>query len=180
MSQTTFSQFPIKYNIGEVKLQRLPDVEGLDSFIKLANKFRNIFRNNFLNKNYVSHKESVKFFKNLNSDNSRILYAISYNQTWIGHFGARYLDDKNIMLDNAVRFSPEGGKELFKKINLSIINLIRKHHPTNDILIIVDRKNVLSLKLHGELDYRECSKELYENLSINSENYILKVLTKND
>jgi len=180
MPQMIFYKFPQKYHIGKVTLQKLPNIEDLDSFIKLANKFRNIFRNNFLNQAYIPHEESYEFFSNLNDDSSRILYAISLDGTWIGHFGARYFVDKNIVVDNAMRFSPIGGKDLFKKINLSLIDLIRKHLPEHNILIIIDKKNTSALKLQEELNYRECSKEMYEKMSIDSSSYIMKILLNYD
>lgn len=180
MLQTIFYKFPKTYHVGEVTLQKLPNIEDLDSFINLANKFRNIFRKNFLNQAYVPYEESNEFFSNLDSDSSRILYAISLHGTWIGHFGARYYKDKNIGLDNALRFSPIGGKDLFKKINLSLINLIRKNLPEHNILIIVDKKNTSALKLHEELNYRECSKEMYEKMSIDSSRCIMKILVHYD
>jgi hypothetical protein len=180
MPESIFCKFPLKYNIEEIQLRKLPDIEDLDNFIKLANKYRNIFRNNFINSAYVPYEDSKKFFKSLNYDDSRILYAISINKTWIGHFGARHLDDESILLDNAMRFSNIGGKDLFKKINLSIINLIRKNLPFFKILIIVDRANISALKLHEELDYVECSKKIYKKMSIDSSKYIVKTLTKQD
>lgn len=180
MPKTIFYKFPKKYHVGEVALQKLPNIEDLDSFIKLANKFRNIFRNNFLNQAYIPYEESDEFFSNLHSDGSRILYAISLHGTWIGHFGARYFEDKNIALDNAMRFSPIGGKDLFKKINLSLIDLIRKNLPEHNILIIVDKKNTSALKLHEELNYRECPKKMYEKISIDSSSYIMKILVHHD
>jgi hypothetical protein len=180
MPQTIFYKLPKKYHVGKVTLQKLPNIEDLDSFIKLANKFRNIFRNHFLNQAYVPYEESYEFFCNLNYDSSRVLYAISLHGTWIGHFGARYFKDKNIVLDNALRFSPIGGKDLFKKINLSLINLIRKSLPEHNILIIVDRKNTSALKLHGELNFRECPEKMYEKMSIDSSSYIMKILVHHD
>ena len=42
MPQTIFYKLPKKYHVGKVTLQKLPNIEDLDSFIKLANKFRNM------------------------------------------------------------------------------------------------------------------------------------------
>lgn len=180
MPHTPFYKFPKEYKIEEVRLQKLPEIKDLENFIKLANKFRNIFRNNFVNNSYIPYKESHNFFSNLKLDNSRILYAISLHKEWIGHFGARDLGNKYIVLDNAMRFSPLGGKDLFKKVNLSIINFIKQNVEDHKILIIVEHNNTSALKLHEDLDFRECSKILYKKFSIDPSKYFLRVLNNND
>lgn len=180
MSYATFINFPDNFNIGEVSLSKIPDVDDLDGFIFLANKYRNIFRNNFLDNAYIPYENSIVFFQNLKNDSSRVLYGISLNGNWIGHFGAKDLGDNNIVLDNAIRFSPLGGRDLFKLINLSLIELIKKNLPNHNILIIVETKNISALKLHKGIDFKDCSNLFYENLSIDPSNYLIKILNKND
>ena len=180
MQYTPFCKFPKEYKIEEVRLQKLPEINDLEGFIKLSNKFRNIFRNNFVNNSIIPYEESHNFFSNLKLDNSRVLYAISLHNEWIGHFGARDYGNKYIVLDNAMRFSPLGGKDLFKKVNLSIINFINQYLDDHKILIVIEHNNTSALKLHEDLDFKECSKILYKKLSIDPSKYYLRVLNNHN
>ena len=105
MKNNWSSSFPESFYVNESLLHKIPNINDFDQFVFLANKFRNIFRNNFVYNSPLSYEESYSFFSNLNKDNSRVWYAISYKEEWVGHFGVKDLGNKNILLDNALRFS---------------------------------------------------------------------------
>ena len=110
MNQNWSVSFPDKFDLSGSSLHKLPFIKNFDQFVTLANKFRNIFRNNFIYNESLSYDESYSFLKNLNKDHSRVWYAESFEGEWIGHFGVKSIGKKNILLDNALRFSPKGGK----------------------------------------------------------------------
>jgi len=178
MKNNWSSSFPESFYVNESLLHKIPNINDFDQFVFLANKFRNIFRNNFVYNPPLSYEESYSFFSNLNKDNSRVWYAISYKEEWVGHFGVRDLGNKNILLDNALRFSSKGGKSLFKDINHALIKHIRRYLPDYKILIIVKKSNTLSLKLHEDMDFKDCSESYYKKLSIDSLDYSIMILEK--
>jgi hypothetical protein len=179
MKDNWTNSFFDSFIINESSLHKLPNIRNFDEFVILANKFRNIFRNNFLNTSKVSLEQSNFFFKNLDLDASRILYAISYNQEWIGHFGLRKFKSKNIMLDNAVRFSPKGGKSLFRDINLALINHIQSFLPEHNILIMIKKGNASAFKLHTGLGFEECSQKNYNEFCVDSTEFSLMIIKAN-
>jgi len=176
MEKNWSSCFPQSFYVNESLLHKIPNIEDFEKFVFLANKYRNIFRNNFVYSAPLSYDESYSFLVNLHKDNSRIWYAISYKEEWIGHFGVRHLGNKNILLDNAIRFSSNGGKTLFKDINHALIERIRNNLYDYNILIIIKKSNTLSLKLHEEMDFKDCSKAYYEDLSIESCDFSVMIL----
>lgn len=176
MNKTIFADFPDSFNVNTASLHKVPKIKNFEDFVFLANKYRNIFRNNFLTKDYISYEQSHLFFTNLNKDYSRILYAICFEEKWVGHFGLRNLGNKNIMLDNALRFSAQGGSSLFKDINHALIKSIKFYLPNHNILIIVKKDNINALQLHEDMNFNDCSQYYYDNLSIDSKNYSIMIL----
>ena len=176
MEHNWSASFSEIFYVNESSLHKLPNINNFDQFVFLANKYRNIFRNNFLNNARVSYEDSDSFFSNLGQDKSRILYAISYKDEWIGHFGLRFLGNKNIMLDNAIRFSPKGGRTLFKDINFELIRHLRSYLPDYNTLIIVKKGNTPALKLHQGMGFKDCSQGYYDDLSIDSLNFSIMLL----
>ena len=179
MESNWTSSFPEYFYVNDSLLQKIPNINNFDQFVFLANKYRNIFQNNYVYKEHLPYEKSYSSFFNLNKDNSRVMYAISYNEEWIGHFGLRNVGDKNILLDHALRFSPKGGKSLFKEINHSLIEQIRKYLPDYDILIIVKKSNKLALNLQANMNFKDCSEIYYKKLLIDYVNYSVMILEKN-
>ena len=179
MNKHWSSSFPKSFEVNESSLHQIPNINNFDQFVFLANKFRNLFRNNFSYNIPLSYEESYSFLISLNKDSSRIWYAISCKEKWIGHFGVKYLGDKNILLDNALRFSPEGGKPLFTDIKNSLIRHIRLHLPECNILIIIKKSNTLSHNLHADVDFKDCSEiSLYKKLELDPEYFSIMILEK--
>jgi hypothetical protein len=178
MESNWTSSFPESFYVNDSLLQKIPNIKNFDQFVFLANKYRNIFQNNYVYKGHLSYEKSYDSFFNLKKDNSRVMYAISYNEEWIGHFGLKNVGDKNILLDHALRFSAKGGKSLFKDINKALIELIGKYLPDYNILIIVKKSNKLAFNLHANMNFKDCSKIQYKKLSIDHENYSVMILEK--
>ena len=173
------SSFPQNFDVNESSLYQIPNINNFDQFVFLANKFRNLFRNNFSYNTPISYEESYSFLSALNKDTSRIWYAISYKEKWIGHFGVKYLGDKNILLDNALRFSPKGGKPLFTDIKNALISHIRLHLPDYNILIVIKKSNTLSLNFHADVDFKNYSEiSLYNKLELDPTHFSIMILEK--
>lgn len=160
------SSFFENFDVDEAQLHRLPNIDDYDKFVQLANKYRNIFRDNFSYSEPLSYQESYSFLNNLGEDNSRVWYGVSFKKEWIGQFGVRNLGDNNLCLDNALRFSAKGGKDLFKAINRVLINHIRQYLPDYNILIIVKKSNKLALKLHSGFGFKDCSERFCKRLAM--------------
>ena len=154
----------------------LPFIKDFDNFVFLANKYRNIFRNNFLNTSKIELHESMIFFKSLDNDKSRLLYAISWNDIWIGHFGLRIMGSKIVLLDNAIRFSAKGGKLAFNHINNLLIDLVQKLLPDYKIIIILSRSNKAALKLHSDHEFIDCDEDVYTAFDIDISRYLIQSL----
>jgi hypothetical protein len=172
------SSFPESFLVNGCLLSRLPNIKNFERFVFLANKYRNIFRNNFLNNAQIPLEDSKIFFSNLDKDNSRILYGISYNEEWIGHFGLKLLGNKDIMLDNAIRFSAKGGKKLFRDINLELIKQVKINLVDYDIFIIIKKGNTTALNLHIGLGFTDCNKDYYDMYSIDAKGYSLMKINR--
>ena len=71
------SSFPESFYVNESSLHKIPNINDFDQFVYLANKYRNIFRNNFVYNAPLSYEESYSFFSNLNKDNSRVSLSFS-------------------------------------------------------------------------------------------------------
>tara|TARA_B110000008_G_C16805555_1_gene498523 strand:- start:108 stop:644 length:537 start_codon:yes stop_codon:yes gene_type:complete len=178
MNQNWSESFPDQFYINGSSLHRLPCIENFDEFVALSNKYRNIFRSNFQHNDPFSYDESFSFLKNLIKDNSRVWYAISFEEEWIGQFGVKYLGKQKILLDNAVRFSSKGGQSIFKDINHLLIEHIKTYLPDHNILIIVKKSNSHVMQLHEGFSFKECKKDFYEQFFIDSSSFALKMLKK--
>ena len=173
------SSFPKNLEINESSLYQIPYIDNFDQFVFLANKFRNLFRNNFSYNEPFSYEESYSFLSALNKDSSRVWYAISFQEEWIGHFGVKFLGDKNILLDNALRFSPKGGKPLFTDIKNALISHIRLNLPDYNILIVIKKSNTLSLNFHADVDFQDYSEvSLYKKLDLDPAHFSIMILEK--
>lgn len=169
-----------EFFLGDIILRKVPLIDHFEDFVYLANKYRNLFRNNFQDNSLIPYKESLSFFLNLELDSSRVLYAISMKDEWIGHFGFRILDNSSVLLDNALRFSNNGGKDLFQKINLLFIDFIFKSDPDIKIAIILERKNTNALNLHKNINFRELSDVEHQKLGVDYKKFSLQNLSKLD
>ena len=173
------SSFPKNLEINESSLYQIPHIDNFDQFVFLANKFRNLFRNNFSYNEPFSYEESYSFLSALNKDSSRVWYAISFQEEWIGHFGVKFLGDKNILLDNALRFSPKGGKPLFTDIKNALISHIRLNLPDYNILIVIKKSNTLSLNFHADVDFQDYPEvSLYKKLDLDPAHFSIMILEK--
>ena len=173
------SSFPKNFEINESSLYQIPHIDNFDQFVFLANKFRNLFRNNFSYNEPFSYEESYSFLSALNKDSSRVWYAISFQEEWIGHFGVKFLGDKNILLDNALRFSPKGGKPLFTDIKNVLISHIRLNLPDYNILIVIKKSNTLSLNFHADVDFQDYPEvSLYKKLDLDPAHFSIMILEK--
>ena len=167
-----------EFHIEDAVLKKLPKIDKFEDFVKLANKYRNVFRNNFQNDSFVPYEESLTFFSNLDSDPSRALYAISIKNDWIGHFGLKLFDSKTVLLDNALRFSNKGSKDLFRKINLFFIDFILNFDSSLRIAIIIERNNLMARRLQKGLNVIEGSLEEYQNLGVDLKRFSLQFYSK--
>jgi hypothetical protein len=66
-----------------------------------------------------------------------------------------------------------------KDINHALIEKIRKNLADYNILIIVKKPNKLALKLHADMNFKDCSEIYYKKLLIDYVNYSVMILEKN-
>ena len=97
------------------------------------------------------------------------MYVITKDDELIGHYGLRFAKDNIVMLDNAVRFSPAGGRDLFPAIQSRLLGYLRNFWPDSLPSIIVKRENPFSMALHNKFMPIEFADHFYQDFCLDKE-----------
>lgn len=129
-------------------------IKNKQDHVKKLKKFRNLFNYFFVDTKKTTLSMTSKYLEKVSKNKGNLMYCIFYKRKLIGQYGIEYLGKKRISLDNAIRFSPLGGKELFNLIEKKLLNLIINNNLGYYILIIVNKNNFLSVNMHNKFNFK--------------------------
>lgn len=178
-----FKKFPsiivIEKNISCKKINKKTP---LIKYAKKLAKFRNYFKDYFVDTNSVTIKGTTKYLTNIKDNKKKIMYLVYYKKKIIGQYGVHQWDKGYIGLDGAMRISKEGTKNLFYDIQKIILYLLKKNIPTCSPVIICHKKNLTALKLHKKFKFKKINDKtklkFFENYIISKKNKVSEFYIK--
>lgn len=159
----TFENFPLKRDFGRFEITDVVLYRDIDRLITLANKYRNLFRHNFLSSEVCSVEQTKQYFESYRHNrDTKIMYAVSVSSELVAHYGLKRFSADHVLLDNAMRFTTKGGRELLAIVQNELITLVRSLiSPDVSICLVVKKNNFSALRLHNQYNLQEFGDDEY-------------------
>lgn len=149
----------VNYNLVDDKLR----------FQYLLNRYRNIFRESFGDSSAVSVESTVEYLRVVEKDlRDRRLYAIYFEDSLIGQYGLRVFEGKYILLDNALRFLPNGPRKLFADVGRFLVSELLALNLNPFIFTAIRSDNINAFRIHSYGNYQELGPEFRTSLRFDS------------
>jgi hypothetical protein len=125
-------------------------IDEKDEFASKLNRYRNLFRDFFGDSSEVSLASTMLYLSNYTPERSdRRLYGIFCNDTLVGQYGLRIFQNQYILLDNAIRFSPSGPRDLFARVGALLVKAITDLEPEAFIFTAIRVGNSFAENIHS-------------------------------
>jgi len=141
---------PANIVVGDTVLHNFKVYPDRFTLVKKLVWYRNMFRHSFGNTNPVTKESTTKYIENIiQNSTTRVMYAIEFKGELIGVYGINELPGKRFLLDHAMRFSPEGDKNLFSDIGKRLVYMVGEIDSDALIFIAIKTGNKFAEKAHN-------------------------------
>lgn len=126
------------------------------SMITQLTKWRNRSMRFFKSQFNATEESTQNWLKNIQlPSNDRILFLVSFENKFVGHYGLCNITNNSAELDNALRGERGGPSDLFKWVEHTIIRFAFDELKVNKISAMVLSLNFLALRMHKDLGFKE-------------------------
>jgi len=178
-----FDKFPDNFKINKYYYcKKINKQTSVKVYSKKLAKFRNYFKEYYVDARAVSESSTLKYLKNIQTNKKKVMYQIFFKKKIIGQYGIHQWKNNFISLDGAIRLSVLGDKKIFTKVQTKILNLLKKNLPKYLPVIIYNKKNYEAKKLHSKFNFQKIKfkKKLnfFENYVTSKNNNIKNFIIK--
>ena len=116
---------------------------------KICN-FRNLFKDNFNDNSVTSREGTINYVSTIiNNQRDRKMYVIMMNSEIIGHYCLKHCGNNRVLLDNAVRFSSSGPRNIFSTVSKILVQELLKKFSSPVIFTAIKNENIAAKKIHN-------------------------------
>jgi 2-polyprenyl-3-methyl-5-hydroxy-6-metoxy-1,4-benzoquinol methylase len=150
MDIINLEKLPLKINHNDFRLICSSLFADKNTLIDKIYNFRNLFKDNFNDNSVTSREGTINYVLTINNNQSdRKMYVILINNEIIGHYCLKHCDNNRVLLDNAVRFSSSGPRNIFSTISQVLVNELLKNFTTPVIFTAIKNENIAAKKIHN-------------------------------
>ena len=123
--------------------------------IQLLTDWRNQNMESFLSQFVATPERTSNWLKNVFFNRSdQLLFLISVDEKYVGHFGFKQLTAKDVLLDNAIRGSREGHPKLYTFAGKTLINWLVQIFSIERIYGQVLADNVPAIMMNKQIGFQ--------------------------
>jgi len=121
-----------------------------DQLIDKIYNFRNLFKDNFNDNSVTSREGTINYVSTIiNNQSDRKMYVIMINSKIIGHYCLKHCHNNRVLLDNAVRFSSFGPRNIFSTVSKVLVQELLKNFSSPIIFTAIKNGNIAANKIHN-------------------------------
>lgn len=160
------SRMPENIECGTFRLTSYSVFENKKEFAASLNYFRNFFRSNFGDPSYVTLSSTDTYLSAYDALNDeRMMFVITNDDLLVGQYGLKNLGKNRILLDNAVRFSANGPRDLFKIVSVLLIKQLLLIDDNTKIMTAIKGTNIHANAMHSYGKFRPLEKNEFKDLA---------------